>query len=93
MSGVDTYVSQYIRLACSATIGFSAKNNDYVGPELTKFSMNKPLLLDIVCAITLFAMSGSIKAASIVSDDALIAGVDQPGTQTIAVFPALLSQE
>ena len=77
--------------ACSATIGLTVKNNDYVCHGLTEFSMNKPLLLDIVCAITLFAMSGSIKAASIVSDNVAIAGFDQPGAQTIAVSPASLS--
>ena len=53
--------------------------------------MKKPLLLGIVCALTLFAISSSVKAAIIVSDDTSIIGTDQSNTRSFAVSPTLFS--
>ena len=49
--------------------------------------MKKSLLLDIVRAFTLFAMSSSANAAMIVSDDTSITGSDQSNVQSFAVSP------
>lgn len=53
--------------------------------------MKISLLLDIVCALTLFAMSGSAKAAIIVSDDTSITGTDQSNAQLFATPPTSFS--
>ena len=53
--------------------------------------MKKSLLLDIVCALTLFAISSSATAAIIVSDDTSITGTDQSNTRSFAVSPTSFS--
>jgi hypothetical protein len=49
--------------------------------------MKKSHLLDIVCALTLFAVIGGANAAIIASDDTSLTGTDQSYAQTFAVSP------
>jgi hypothetical protein len=46
--------------------------------------MKKSLLLDTVCALTLFTMIGSANAAIISSDDTVITSMNQSSAQTVA---------
>ena len=52
--------------------------------------MKKSQLLDIVCALALFAMISSANAAIVASDDPVIANMDQSYAQTFAVPPSSL---
>ena len=53
--------------------------------------MKKSLLLDIVCTLTLFAMSSSACAAIIAGDDTSITGADQSYDLTLAASPSSIS--
>ena len=57
---------------------------NYISLELTGITMKKPQLLDIVCALILFAMNSSAFAAIIASDDTSIASTGQSYAQTLA---------
>ena len=50
--------------------------------------MKKSQLLDTVCALTLFTMTGSTNAAGISSDDTAVTSMDRSSAQTIATYPA-----
>ena len=50
--------------------------------------MKKSRLLDIVCALTLFAMTSSANAAIVASDDTAITSTDQSYAQTFAASPS-----
>lgn len=50
--------------------------------------MKKSQLLDVACALTLFAMISSANAAIIASDDTTITIADQSHAQTFAVSPS-----
>jgi hypothetical protein len=52
--------------------------------------MKKSQLLDIVCALSLFAMSSSANAAIIASDDTAITSTDRSYAQTFAASPSSL---
>ena len=58
-----------------------------------EITMKKSQRLDIVCALTLFAMSSSAHAATIASDDTSITGADQSYAHTPAVPPSSLTRD
>jgi hypothetical protein len=68
-------------------IRFTLKSINY---ELSEITMKKSQLLDIVCALTLFAISSSANAAIVAGDDTSITGMDQWHTQALEMFPSLL---
>ena len=51
--------------------------------------MKKSQLLDIVCALTLFAVVSSANAAIVASDDTTITSTDQSYAQTFEASPSL----
>ena len=53
--------------------------------------MKKSQLLDIVCALTLFALTSSADAAIITGDDTYFTGRDQSHAQTRALSPSSFS--
>jgi hypothetical protein len=64
---------------------FTDKNNNHIWLEFTTITMKKSQLLDIVYALSLFAMSSSANAAIIASDDTTITSTDQLNAQSFAV--------
>jgi len=58
--------------------------------NLRKITMKRSRLLNIVCALALFAMSSSAGAAIVASDDAAITSMDRTYAQTFAVPPSSL---
>jgi hypothetical protein len=68
-------------------IRFTLKSVNY---ELSEITMKKSQLLDIVCALTLFAISNSANAAIVAGEDTSITGMDQSHTQAIKTSPSSL---
>jgi len=71
----------------------TVKNNHDVWLEWIEITLKKSQRLDIACALTLFALSGSAHAATVASDNTAITGADPPSAHTLVVSPSSFTSE